>query len=81
MRSKSSGTFIIGTEVGVVDILRNERPDLKVLSLGEPKVCVNMKLTTLGDVRNALLEEIHEIVVEDNIRKRALRAIERMVEI
>jgi quinolinate synthase len=38
-----------------------------------------MKMTTLRDVRRALVEEVHEIQVPDDVIAGARRALERML--
>jgi quinolinate synthase len=46
----------------------------------EFSVCANMKMTTLESAIEALREGRNEVTVVDEIRERALRAVERMVE-
>ncbi len=73
--------FIIGTEEGILHPLRKQNPDKTFHILNPAMVCRNMKKTTLKEVYEALLEEKHEIMVEEETRLRAKRALDRMLEL
>ena len=77
-RSKKD-TFLIGTEKGVVDRLTRDFPDKKFILVSDKLVCHNMKYNTLEDILHVLETGENEIFVEENLRKLALGAIERMV--
>lgn len=71
--------FIIGTEEGHIHRLKKERPDAEFYSLGNAQICFNMKLTRLENVLEALEKEQYEIVLSDEIIKKAKIPIDRMV--
>lgn len=73
--------IIIGTEEGVLHILRKQNPHKNFYLLSTGLICTNMKKTRLDDVHNALLNMQHEIHVDEDIRLRALRTLEDMLKI
>ncbi|HEY5999338.1 MAG TPA: quinolinate synthase NadA [bacterium] len=73
--------FIIGTEVGLIPRLEAENPGKRFYPASEEMVCPNMKMTHLEDVLAVLETEDNEILVPDEIRVRAVRALERMLKI
>ena len=73
--------FIIGTEMGILNIMFKENPnkDFKLLS---PKlICVNMKKTNLKSLYDALNEEKHEITIDEDIREKVKRSLDKMIKI
>ncbi|HOK79606.1 MAG TPA: quinolinate synthase NadA [bacterium] len=73
-------TIIIGTEEGLLHKLKKENPEKQFFSLGPARICVNMKKTTLEKLKNCLENEDNEIILEDEIMKKARNALERMIE-
>jgi len=73
--------FIIGTEMGVLNQLQKDNPEKRFYLLSLGLVCNNMKKTRLEDIYNALVEEKHEITVEESIRQKALITLENMLKI
>jgi len=73
--------FIIGTERGVGYRLRKENPDKEFYFAYTPFQCKNMKKTTLKKVYDSLVEEKYEIKVDEDIRKKAVLSIERMLQV
>jgi quinolinate synthase len=71
--------FIIATETGVLPRMREENPGKTFYPASEEMVCPNMKMTTLEDVLSVLETEENEVDVPDDIRKRAVKALERML--
>ncbi|MBI4148088.1 quinolinate synthase NadA [Candidatus Woesearchaeota archaeon] len=84
-RTSSANEFIIGTEKGLVDMLQRMFPDKTFhpiynhKSCDESCVCPYMKSITIGKVRRALEQGTHEIIVPEDIRRKALKGIERML--
>lgn len=77
--SSDSGEFIVATESAMVYPLRKAAPDKRFHVLpGEP-VCPNMKLVTLSKVLWALQTLEPRVVVPEETRAGALRAVERML--
>lgn len=73
--------FIVGTEMGILHRLKNENPDKEFYILTPKLVCTNMKKTNLNHVVEALENLGPEITVPEDIRLRAKRSLERMLEI
>ncbi len=73
--------FIIATEVGVVERLERDLKDKKFYLVSEKAVCSNMKWHQLEDILNALELEQHEIFVDQDVAKKALHTIEKMIKI
>lgn len=71
--------LIVGTEVGIIHRLKKENPEKKFYPASELAVCPNMKKITLEKVLWSL-QDLKEVVkVPDEIRKKALRGIEKML--
>jgi quinolinate synthase len=73
--------FIVVTEEGLLHGLQKAAPGKRFFTLDPCPVCPNMKKTTLPDVLRALQTLEPRIEVPDEVRVRALTAVERMVEI
>jgi len=73
--------FIVVTEEGLLHGLEKAAPGKRFFTLDPCAVCPNMKKTTLPDVLRALQTLEPRIEVPDEVRARALAAVERMVEI
>lgn len=72
-------TFIIGTEMGILHRLRKNNPNKKFHLLSPVLTCFDMKKTSLEDVYHGLLKEQHEIIVEEETRKRASKPLKEML--
>jgi quinolinate synthase len=72
---------IIGTEVEIAKTLQNRFPGKRIFPLADHAVCIQMKKTTLEDVYNALLNGETEISVDENIRLKALKSLNKMLEL
>jgi len=72
---------IIGTEEGIIHLLKKQNPDKNFYLLSTGLICTNMKKTRLDDVHSALLNMQHEIHVDEDIRIKALKSLERMLKI
>jgi quinolinate synthase len=75
-KERPASRFLIVTECGLSDRLAMEVPD-KTFVKG-CKMCTFMKVTTLEDVRDSLRLMRYEIVVPEEIRAPAERALRRM---
>jgi quinolinate synthase len=74
----SAEVFIIGTEEGILHRLKKENPEKKFVLASDKLVCPNMKLTSLEDVFDALIDMKNEIHVTEAVAKRAKQALEMM---
>lgn len=73
--------FIIATEKGVVDRLKRDYHEKEFYLIKDNVICPNMKWHTLTDIYNALDREEHEITVDTEIASKALKCIDRMLEV
>lgn len=73
--------FIIGTERGLLHTLQKENPQKLFYSPSEGMLCPDMKRISLEDVILALQELRHVIQVNEETRRRALLAVNRMLAI
>jgi len=73
--------FIIGTEVGVVERLQQMFPEKTFYQAPPGGTCLQMKKTTLELVLKSLEKEQFKVVVPENIRVRAQKALDRMLNV
>jgi quinolinate synthase len=73
--------FIVGTEIGLIYRLKKDNPRKEFYPASERAVCPNMKRTTQEKILCALEELREEVKVSDEIRQRAKKSIDRMLEI
>lgn len=81
VKESDSKEFIIGTDVGIIYRLHKDNPHKKFYPASELAVCPNMKRIDLKKVLWSLEELKEEVRVPDDIRKRAKKAIDKMLEI
>ena len=74
-----SKNFIVVTECGMTEKLRDEVPEKNFLSFCN--ICPYMKSTTLPLVVRSLVMNIHEITLTEHVITNAKRAIDRMLEL
>lgn len=73
--------FIIATELGVVERLQRDCPDKEFILISPKAICQNMKWHHLEDILNALKYEQYEITVDEEIAKKAVTCIDRMLKV
>lgn len=73
--------FIIGTEMGVMYKLKKNNPRKEFFLMSQGLICPNMKKTSLKSVYNALNEWKYVITLEESIRLKAKKSLDRMLEI
>lgn len=71
--------FIVATEQGLLERMKREHPEKMFLPALRPKICSNMKRTSLKDIYDSLNEEKYEIILDDAISKRAFTALDKML--
>jgi quinolinate synthase len=79
--SPAGASFIIGTEVGLVEQLKAAHPDKDFYPLREDAVCKQMKLNTLAKVAWAIENEQYPVEVPEEVRLKAVKALEKMLSI
>ena len=80
-RETPAREFIVATEVGLVYRLKQDNPTKEFYPASERAVCPNMKRTTQEKILWALQELKTEVKVPEAIRKRAMGAINKMLQI
>ncbi len=81
VRETKSKEIIIGTEIGIIHRLEKENPDKVYIPATEQAICPRMKLITLETVLWSLENMENKIIVPEEIRVRAKRAVDRMLEL
>ncbi len=81
VKDSSDDTYIIATEVGVVERLRQMFPEKTFYQAPPGGTCLQMKKTTLELVLASLEKEQFKVVVPENIRVRAQKALDRMLNV
>ena len=75
--SDSNG-FIVVTEEGVLHQMKKKSPNKEFIPLNNPMICPNMKMTTLEELYDCLLNESNEVQIDEEQRAKALTALENM---
>ncbi len=73
--------FIICTEMGVLYELKQKNPGKRFYSVGHRQFCPNMKRITLEKVADALEHMANTVEMEEDVRLRANKPLERMLEL
>lgn len=73
--------YIIGTELGIFHPLKKNNPDKDFFPASEKMICKDMKLITLEKVLCSLQNLEPQITLPENIRKKSLKALNRMIKI
>ncbi len=82
--SNPAQAFIVATEEGIIHQMRKNAPD-KMFIPAPPESgcacnqCPHMRLNTLEKLYLCLKHELPELVMEESLRRRALRPIEKML--
>ncbi len=76
--ASDSDEFIIGTEEGMVEVLRMHAPDKTFYPIGG--VCIQQKKVNLQNVYECLKDEKNPVEVPEEISEKALIAIKRMLQ-
>jgi len=73
--------FIIATENETIHKLKKDNPDKNFIPVSETTLCGSMKRVTIEKLYEALLHEQYEVKVPEELAKKALLPIKRMLEI
>ena len=87
VKKSPTQTFIVATEAGILHKMHQENPD-KIL-IAAPTAdktcncseCEYMKLNTMRKLYLCMKYEQPDVEIEEKLRKKALKSIERMLEI
>jgi len=81
VKTSDAKEFIVGTEVGINYRLQKDNPTKKFYPASELAICPSMKRTTQEKILWSLEELEEEVHVPEDIRIRAKKAIDKMVEL
>ena len=85
--SDSCDTFLVVTESGILFQMQQENPNKRFIPVPPVGVesgcneCEYMKMVTLEKIYRTLLDESPEVILDEEVRRRAERSIQRMLEI
>lgn len=79
--NNSTQEFIIGTEMGILYSLKKHNPNKVFHMLSKNMVCKDMKKITLQDVLLSLQEKRYKVELDENTRKKAFNALDKMLKI
>ena len=81
VKKSNDKQFIVVTEKGVVDRLKRDCPNKEFILVSPNMICESMKLTTLDEILYSLENEVNEITLDEDIRKRSSNCIEAMLRV
>jgi len=81
VKNSTEDTFIIATEIGVVMRLQQMFPEKTFYQAPPGGTCLQMKKITLELVLASLEKEQFKVVIPENIRVRAKKALDRMLNV
>ncbi|HAJ33970.1 MAG TPA: quinolinate synthase [Candidatus Atribacteria bacterium] len=79
--NNSAKEYIIGTELGIFHPLKKINPDKDFFAASKKMICKDMKLINLEKVLHSLKNLGPKIALSEDIRKKSLKALNRMIEI
>jgi quinolinate synthase len=77
----SAKQFIVATETGMIHPLKKQNPEAEFIPASDRAICPNMKKITLEKIIWSLEDMKYKIVLPDQIRLKARKALDRMVEV
>jgi len=79
-KTSTAKRFIIATEIGIIHALKKQNPQAEFIAASDRAVCPNMKKITLDKIIASLQDLQYKVTVTEEVRAKAKRALERMVE-
>jgi quinolinate synthase len=73
--------FIVATEIGMIHALKKQNPAVEFVPASDRAICPNMKKITLDKIIGSLQDLQYKVTVPEEIRTKAKKALDRMVEI
>ena len=80
-KNSTSKEFVVATETGILYRMKQENPTKTFVPASEKAECQYMKMITLDNVYDSLVNEKFEVKVPKNIAQKARLAINRMLSI
>ena len=81
VKNSNEQQFVIVTEKGVADRLKRDYPEKEFILISNNMLCESMKLTTLEEILYSLENEVNEITLKEDVRKRSASCIEKMLKV
>ena len=73
--------FVIATEIGIIHALKKQNPDAEFFPASNRAVCPNMKKITLDKIVASLENMQYKVTVPEDIRVKAKKSLDRMIEV
>jgi quinolinate synthase len=80
-KTSNAKQFIVATEIGIIHTLKKQSPQAEFIAASDRAICPNMKKITLDKIIGSLQDLKYEVTVPEEIREKAKKALDRMVEI
>ncbi len=80
-REAEARAFIVGTEIGLLYPLQQQNPGKEFYPASTKMTCKNMKKISLEDIIRSLENMEGEVKVPADIRRKAIQAVQRMVDL
>jgi len=85
-KNETSPEFIVATETGILYEMQKQNPSKTFYVVNNPETCAcndcqYMKLNTPEKIYHALLTESPEIILDDDIMQKALKPIQKMLDL
>ena len=77
-RESKADTFIVATEIGMIELLKQEVPGKKFFSIGGE--CIQQKKITLENLYECLRDETGEIFLSEDVIEKARAPLKKMLE-
>jgi len=81
VKTSNAKHFIVATEIGIIHALKKQNPQAEFIPASDRAVCPNMKRITLDKVIGSLEDMQYRVTVPKEIRTKAKKALDRMVEV
>jgi len=78
-KTSKAKDFIVATEIGMLHPLKKKYPDRNFIPASSKMICPDMKLISLEILLKAIEEETPVVKIEEDIRKKALGSVEKML--
>jgi quinolinate synthase len=89
-KTDKSKQYIVATESGILHQMKKASPDKLFIPAPPEKIndktcacndCIYMKLNTIEKLYNTLKYELPEVIVDEEVSKKAYKSIKRMLDI
>ena len=86
VKSSTAKSFIVATEVGILHLMQKARPDAELIPAPPSSgcncaICPYMRLNSLEKVYLCMRDRAPEITLPEDLRRRALEPVRRMLEL